>query len=128
MKKYMKMIGFAAFSALFVVGGAMAAKNGSKLITNEDGICLLIAEFQGIFKLMRTLAFVGAGFIIASWAWGYISGGKEIKATDEVKNKGISMLIGFILLFGIGVVLNVLSTATGAEAVLGCTTEIFKGW
>ena len=121
MKKQMKMIGFAALSALLVVANASAATG--QLTKNVD-LCALIAEFQGIFKLLRTLAFVGAGFLIAGWAWGSISGGKEIKAMDEVKNKGVSMLIGFILLFGIGTFLQVISSTTGAD-ILGCVTT---GW
>ena len=125
MKQQVKMIGFAALSALLVVANASAA-TGS-LVKNAS-VCGLITEFQGIFKLLRTLAFVGAGFLIAGWAWGYISGGKEIKAMDEVKNKGISMLIGFILLFGIGTFLQVLSSATGAKELLGCDPQLFQGW
>ncbi len=125
MKKQMKMIGFAALSALLVVSGASAATG--QLAKNAN-LCGLIAEFQGIFKLLRTLSFVGAGFLIAGWAWGYISGGKEIKAMDEVKNKGLSMLIGFILLFGIGTFLSVLSSASGVSGLLDCPTELFQGW
>ena len=121
MKKQMKMIGFAALSALLVVSSASAASNQ---LTKGTDLCALIEEFQGIFRLLRTLAFVGAGFIIAGWAWEYISKGAEIKAVDEVKKKGVSMLIGFILLFGIGAFLSVLSSATGAD-ILGCVTT---GW
>ena len=125
MKKHLTMIGFAALSALIVVTNASAA---DATLTKNASVCGLIAEFQGIFKLLRTLAFVGAGFLIAGWAWGYISGGKEIKAMDEVKNKGISMLIGFILLFGVGTFLQVLSSATGAQRLLDCPAELFQGW
>ena len=120
MKKQMKMIGFAALSALLVVSGASAATSG---MVNDTGLCKLIDEFKGIFGLLRTLAFIGAGFLIAKWAWGYIEAGK-IDAMKEVKEKGVSMLIGFILLFGIGVVLQVLGGATGAK-MLGCITT---GW
>jgi hypothetical protein len=121
MKKQIRKVGFAALLSMVSVAGASAATGH---LTSGVDLCALIAEVQGIFKLLRTLAFVGAGFLIAGWAWGYISGGKEIKAMDEVKNKGVSMLIGFILLFGIGTFLQVLSTATGAE-ILGCITT---GW
>ena len=124
MKKQIKMIGLAALSAMLVVASASAATG--QLAKNAN-LCGLIAEFQGIFKLLRTLAFVGAGFLIAGWAWGYISGGKAVDAMKEVKEKGISMLIGFILLFGIGTFLQVLSSATGAE-ILGCSAELFGGW
>lgn len=123
MKKQLKVIGFAALIAFVTVSGASAAS----LAENAD-LCGLIKEFQGIFKLLRTLAFVGAGFLIATWAWGYISGGKGIDAMKEVKEKGVSMLIGFILLFGIGAFLSVLSSATGAQAFLDCPAELFQGW
>lgn len=125
MKKQLKLIGFAALAAFITVSNASAATTG--LTANAD-LCGLIKEFQGVFKLLRTLAFVGAGFLIASWAWGYISGGKSIDAMKEVKEKGVSMLIGFILLFGIGTFLSVLSSATGAQAFLDCPAELFQGW
>ena len=120
MKKQMKMVGFAALSALVVVASASAATSA---MVDESGLCKLLDEFKGIFKLLRTLAFVGAGFLIAKWAWGYIEAGK-IDAMKEVKEKGVAMLVGFILLFGIGVVLQVLSGATGNK-ILGCVTT---GW
>ncbi len=120
MKKQMKMVGFAALSALVVVASASAAT--SEMI-NESGFCALLDKFKGIFSLLRTLAFIGAGFLIAKWAWGYIEAGK-IDAMKEVKEKGVAMLVGFILLFGIGVVLQVLNSTTGNQ-ILGCVT---KGW
>ena len=123
MKKQIKMIGFAALSALLVVSGASGASAPMSGMVNDTGLCKLIDEFKGIFALLRTLAFIGAGFYIAKWAWGYIEAGK-IDAMKEVKEKGISMLVGFILLFGIGTVLTVLSSTTG-KSVLGCVTT---GW
>ena len=97
---------------------------------NADGLCSLIAEMQGIFKLLRTLSFVGAGFILAKYAWEAISTGKLNGEADLVKGAqktGIPMLVGLILLFMIGTVLQVLSSASGAE-LMGCSTEIFQGW
>lgn len=120
MKKQMKMVGFAALSALVVVASASAATSA---MVNESGLCKLLDEFKGIFSLLRTLAFVGAGFLIAKWAWGYIEKG-QIDAMKEVKEKGVAMLVGFILLFGIGIVLQVLNSATG-DKILGCVTT---GW
>lgn len=94
------------------------------------GMCELIAEMQDIFKLIRTLAFVGAGFMLAKYAWEAISTGKLNGEADLVKGAqktGVPMLVGLILLFAIGTVLQVLSSATGAE-LMGCSTEIFQGW
>ena len=123
MKKQMKMIGFAALSALLVVSGASGASATMSGMVDESGLCKLIDQFKGIFGLLRTLAFIGAGFLIAKWAWGYIEAGK-IDAMKEVKEKGVSMLIGFVLLFGIGTVLTVLGGTTG-KSILGCVTT---GW
>ena len=123
MKKQLKVIVFAALAAFVAVSGASAAS-----LVEKTNVCALIKEFQGIFGLLRTLAFLGAGFLIAGWAWGYISGGKEIKAMDEVKNKGLSMLIGFILLFGIGTFLQVISSAAGLDMMGIECPELFQGW
>ncbi len=49
------------------------------------GMCDLIEEVQGIFKLVRTLAFVGAGFMLAKYAWAAISTGKLNGEVDLVK-------------------------------------------
>ena len=95
-----------------------------------SGMCELIAEMQDIFKLIRTLAFVGAGFLLAKYAWEAISTGKLNGEADLVKGAqktGVPMLVGLILLFAIGTILQVLSSATGAE-LMGCSTEIFQGW
>ena len=120
MKKQIRKVGFAALLSMMSVAGASAATGH---LTSGVDLCALIAEFQGIFKLLRTLAFVGAGFIIAKWGWEFISKSSDLKL-DDAQKKGISMLIGFILLFGIGTFLQVLSSTTGAE-ILGCITT---GW
>ena len=72
----------------------------------ENPMCELITKMQGVFRLLRTLAFVGAAFFIAGWAWTYISKAGENKdgIVEDIKKKGISLLVGFALLFMIGVV------------------------
>ena len=69
------------------------------------------------------MAFVGAAFMIAKWAWGYIEAGK-IDSMGELKSKGLALLIGSILLFGIGALLTVLTSAAGGN-LAGCVGE---GW
>lgn len=113
MKKLMYKLNFAVVGIMASVPAFAAEKN----------ICNLVAELQGVFKIMRTLAFVGAGFLIAKWAWGYIEGGK-VDAMKELKEKGVALLIGFILLFLIGTILTALSTAAGLDS-LGC---VGQGW
>ncbi len=127
MKKQFLKIAFAAVSSLVVVSGAMAASGQGTIASNAD-MCVFIKEFQGIFKMLRTLAFLGAGFTIAGWAWGWISKPDEIKVEDLVKKKGLPMLIGFILLFGIGTVLQLLSTAGGLKTLGIDCPAIFTGW
>ena len=114
MKKIMTTLNFAIIAAMAATP-AMAAPN-------TNGLCTLIQQMQGVFNILRTLAFVGAAFVIAGWAWGYISKG-EVKM-DDLKNKGTGMLVGFILLFGIGVVLTFFMSQ-GGQGVLGCAIQ---GW
>ena len=76
MKKIMNKINFAVVAAM-VSSPAFAA-------VNESGICVLMKDLRGIFKMLQTFAFIGAAFMIAGWAWGYISSGKaEIKDLKE---------------------------------------------
>ena len=92
---------------------------------NANGLCGLISEMQSIFRMLRTLAFVGAAFIIAGWAWGYISSGKaELK---DLQGKGIGMLVGFALLFALGIVMQALMSQ-GVLDSIGCRAELISGW
>ena len=60
---------------------------------------------------------------MAGWAWDYISKVKgEMK---DLKDKGIGLLVGFTLLFAIGVILSFLLNAAGEGGPLGCATS---GW
>lgn len=106
MKKLMKKINFAII-------GIMASVPAFAAPASNQGLCALIEQMHGVFNILRTLAFVGAAFYIAGWAWGFISKG-DVKV-DDLKGKGTGLLVGFILLFGIGVILSfVLSTVGGS--------------
>ena len=118
MKKLMKRLNFAIIGVMASVP-AMAAGSA------DEALCMLAEKFGDIFSIIQTLAFVGAGITIAGWAWGYISGGKAIDPTKEVKEKGIPMLIGFILLFGIGTVLSIFMAMTGEGGSMGCVPQFF---
>ena len=123
MKNYSKVLVFAAVVALVAVP-AFAAKGGA----DASGLCSLIAKMQGIFRTLRVLAFVGAGFYMADWAWGWISTAKDGVKMDDVKKKGTALLVGFGLLFLIGVVLSFLLSAAGDGNSLGCEGVIKDGW
>ena len=128
MKKLIYKLNFAIVGIMASSHVAMATSGGSTgLISNSNAssaLCKLTAEFGYIFELMRTLACIGAGISIAGWAWGYISGGK-VDITKEVKEKGMGLLIGFILLFAIGTVLEIFLGMAGEGGQLGCVTDIF---
>lgn len=123
MKNILKKIGLAGVVVLAAGGAAMAAGAAGGVGVNESGLCALIGQMYGVFKILRTLAFVGAAFIIAGWAWGYISKG-EVKM-DDLRNKGTGMLVGFVLLFGIGVVLQFFLSSAGLE-IIGCQNVIMN--
>lgn len=115
MKNILKKIGLAGVVVLAAGGAAMAAGAAGGVGVNESGLCALIGQMYGVFKILRTLAFVGAAFIIAGWAWGYISSGKV--EMDDLRKKGTGMLVGFVLLFGIGMVLQFFLSSAGLELI-----------
>jgi hypothetical protein len=105
MKNYAKVLVFAAIVALIVVPAQAAGW------TVPKEMCDLIGKMQGVFKTLRVLAFVGAGFYMAGWAWDYIKGGEA--KFDDMKKKGIGLLVGFTILFAIGIVITFLMGAAG---------------
>lgn len=115
-----KLIQKASFASLMLfamtMGNAQAANNYNASLSGN--ICKLVSEMGSLFGTLRTLAFIGAAFIIAGWAWGYISSGKvELK---DVKEKGVGMLVGFVLLFCIGALITVFMPGNGfCEAEFG---------
>ena len=116
MKKIMNKANFAIVGLMASMAPAMAA---------GDGICDLVRELGSLLGMLRTLAFIGAGFTIAGWAWDYISKGKvELK---DVQTKGIGLLVGFVLLFGVGMVITFLMNAAEPGGALNCMEE-FKAW
>lgn len=112
MKKIMNKINF-AIVGMMVASPAFAA-------VNENAMCVFMRDLRGIFNMLRTFAFIGAAFLIAGWAWGYISKGEA--KMDDLKNKGTGLLIGFILLFSVGLILQFLVSASGGKA-LGCVMD-----
>jgi hypothetical protein len=92
---------------------------------NVSALCDLIAQLQEVFKILRILAFVGAGFIVANWAWDLIVKGKigDKAGLEAFKTNGIPMIIGFTLLFAIGVVLSFLMSGR-----IGGCPNLVTGW
>jgi hypothetical protein len=96
---------------LFAVFAAMSVASAAQLGGDP---CALISSMQGVFKTLRILAFVGAAFCIAGWAWGFITAGEA--KMDDLKKRGVGLLVGFTLLFGIGIVLQFLPGIAGCAA------------
>lgn len=117
MKNYAKVLVCAAIVALVVVPAQAAW-------TVPDGMCKLIEKMQDVFKTLRVLAFVGAGFYMAGWAWGYISKGEA--KMDDLKSKGTGLLVGFVLLFAIGVIITFLMGAADSGGT-PCA-QLTGGW
>lgn len=123
MKGLLKKIGFAG--AVIMAGASMPALAAAAAGVSNNGLCALIGQMYDVFRILRTLAFVGAAFIIAGWAWGYISKPADMKLED-LQKKGTGMLVGFVLLFGIGIVLSFFLSSAGMSAI-GCD-NIILGW
>ena len=119
MKKIMNKINFALI-ALMVSVPAFAAKGGTDTVGGK-GMCDLINRLHDIFAILRVLAFVGAAFYIAGWAWKYISSGDA--KIEDLKKQGIALLVGFGLLFMIGVLFSFILSTTGMQSI-GCEKEL----
>lgn len=85
------------------------------------GVCDLVEKLGPVISTLRTLAFLGAAFVLMDWAWGFIQKG-EVKK-DELKDKGIGMFVGFFLLFGVGIVLQFVASDTG-KTYMGCVEKL----
>lgn len=112
MKNLIKTISFGA-AAILMAGVAHAAG------PDMNGLCGLINDLKGVFNLLRTLAFVGAAFVIASIGWDAIVA-KKYEWSKDGKQHLIAMIIGFLLLFSVGVILQFLTSGK-----LGC---VAGGW
>lgn len=117
MKKITNKINFALIAIMASVAPAMAA---------NSGLCNLIAQLGGLLKTLRTLAFIGAGFLVAQWAWEFIAKPEDV-ALDKFKKKGVGMLVGFVMLFSIGAVLSFFISAAAPGGSLECAAA-FKSW
>ena len=120
----MKKVGVILLSMLVVVPVLASESSGGFGGVMDETVCKLLLEFGSVFRILRTLAFVGAGFTIAGWAWGWISAGKGPDVTKDLKEKGLGLLIGFGVLFGLGVLINILLGMGDAE----CEQELVNMW
>jgi hypothetical protein len=120
MKRLINKANFAIIGLMAAMSPAVAAD------ATGSGVCELIGKLAPLLKTLRTLAFIGAGFTIAAWAWDFIAKG-EVKLEDA-KKKGVGMLVGFFLLFAVGAILTFLLSAAGDPEKFGCNARIFDPW
>ena len=123
----MKIKKIICLGLLAMISQSVWAANATAGKLDVNGLCDLVARLQEVFNILRTLAFIGAGFMLAKYAWEAISKGKIGGKDDFVegtKAVGIPMLVGFVLLCSIGVLLSVLGSVSGMQ-MLGCITT---GW
>lgn len=106
---------------IFTVTASMAVFVQSAFA--DDGVCELIKSLEPVISTLRTLAFLGAAFVLMDWAWGFIKAGDVKK--DDLKDKGIGMFVGFFLLFGVGMLLAFVGS-TGGKEYLGCVEQAFS--
>lgn len=124
MKKLSKKFNFMLVGVMVALMPKIASA-AAEMKINDSAICDLITNLGGLLKVIRIMAFIGAGFIIAQWAWGFIQKGDV--GMDDVKNKGAGMLVGFTLLFMIGAVLTFLMSTAGGK-MFDCAATAFKAW
>ncbi len=121
MKKIMNKMNFAIIAIMSSVSAFAASAGVGDIDTNSSGLCSLVRQFGKVFEILRTLAFVGAAFYIAGWAWDFISKGKaEMK---DVKEKGTGLLVGFLLLVSVSLILTFITSTFGLHT-MGCLTDI----
>ena len=90
----------------------------------ESPACPLIRELKPVIGVLRTLAFVGAAFILMDMAWGWIKKPDDL-TKDKLKDIGIGMFVGFFLLFGVGLILQFVGS-TGGQEYFGCVVDALK--
>ena len=110
----------------FAIIGLMVSCPAFAAAANRDGLCELINKMKDVFKVLRTLAFIGAAFYIAAWAWDFISKGEA--KMDDMKKRGLALLVGFTLLFIIGIILSAVLAAAGPNGALECRDVLTSSW
>lgn len=118
MKKIMNKINMAVIG-MMVASPAFSVE--TRKAVDPSGICDLVSEMGSVFKMLRVFCFIGAAFMIAGWAWGYISKGEA--KMDDLKKQGTALIVGFILLFAVGLIFSFLVGVSNGNWGL-CSQEL----
>ena len=110
-------------SKYFLIVTTFVMANLPAFAADNKGACDLIENLKPVIQTLRTLAFIGAAFVLMDWAWGWIKAGSVEK--DKLKDQGIGMLVGFFVLFGVGFILQFVGSSAGQE-YFGCVVGALK--
>ena len=110
-------------SKYFLIATTFVMANLPAFAAENQGACDLIKSLKPVIQTLRTLAFIGAAFVLMDWAWGFIQKGEVGK--DDLKNKGIGMFVGFFILFGVGLILQFVGSTAGAD-YFGCVRDVLN--
>ena len=111
-------------SKYFLIATTFVMANLPAFAVENKGVCDLIDKLKPVIQTLRTLAFIGAAFILMDIAWKYIKEPDKV-TTDGIKDTGIGMFGGFFLLFGVGFVLQFVGSSGGQE-YFGCVVSALK--
>jgi len=106
-------------SKYFLIVTTFVMANLPAFAADNKAACDLIDSLKPVIQTLRTLAFVGAAFVLMGWAWDMIKDPEKEATKDKIKDKGIGLLVGFFLLFGVGLILQFVASSSGAE-YFGC--------
>ena len=70
-------------SKYFLIVTTFVMANVPAFAEENKAVCDLINNLKPIINVLRTLACVGAAFVLMDWAWGYIKSG-DVKKDDFI--------------------------------------------
>ena len=101
-------------SKYFLIVTTFIMANVPAFAAENSAVCDLIDKLKPVINTLRTLAFVGAAFLLMDWAWGWMK--DPAKTTkDDIKDKGVAMLVGFFVLFAVGFILQFVGSTAGSK-------------
>lgn len=111
-------------SKYFLVATTFVMVHLPVFAVQNKAACDLIEDLKDVIHVLRTLAFIGAAFVLMDMAWGWIKKPDDL-TKDKLKDTGIGMFVGFFLLFSVGVILQFVGSTKGAD-YFGCVQKVLN--
>ncbi|MBP5485524.1 MAG: hypothetical protein J6Y07_02345 [Alphaproteobacteria bacterium] len=111
-------------SKYFLVVTTFIMANVSAFAVDNGGACDLIEQLKPVIDTLRTLAFIGAAFVLMDIAWKWIKEPEKV-SKDDIKDKGIGLFVGFFLLFAVGFILQFVGSEAGSD-YFGCVRDVLN--